>query len=419
LEPAIAVARDGFEVYGQLAEALDDRKDILARFPESTAIFFKEGQPLKKGETLIQRELAATLTRVANDGGDDFIAGETARRMVAAVKKHGGLMDATDLLKYKMLERQPLTTSFAGRTILSMPPPSSGGIAAIEILNILDRDRNAIAKAGFASFYHWHMLAEAMRRAFADRANFLGDPDFIKIPMERLTGLEHAAKWRAGINSKKASVSLDLPLDPAAPQRESGSTTHISVVDEDGNAVATTQTINYSFGSCLVAAGTGIVLNDEMDDFSRGGSQPNAYGLIGNAANAIAPRKTPLSSMTPTIVLNGSKQVEIVAGSPGGPRIISATLQTLFNHMVFDMTPAESVHAPRIHHQWIPDKLFVEIAQAPQSTIAQLKSAGHVVENIKMVGDVQAVFSSSDPAARTRKLTGVSDTRSEGMPRGH
>ncbi len=420
LQPSIAAAREGFEVYQQLADALSDRRAILEKYPESKAIFFRNGRPLRTGETLVQTDLAHTLERTSRNGGLEFTHGETARRMVSAVKMHGGILDSHDLASYKLLEHRPVSGEFAGKTVISMPPPSSGGIAIIEIFNILSADIDRLSKAGFASYEHWHFLAEAMRRAFADRANFLGDPAFVKVPIERLTSLAHAVKWRSGINPDAATASRTLPVDPAKPSAESGSTTHISVVDNEGNAVATTQTINYSFGSCLVAAGTGVVLNDEMDDFARGVQQPNAYGLVGSAANAIAPGKTPLSSMTPSIVLDNRGEVEIIAGSPGGPRIISATLQVIMNRLVFAMSALESVHAPRIHHQWLPDKLFVELKDAPPSTVKDLQKAGHTIENMKQIGDVQAVFiddrQSNDHSYI--KFTGVSDIRSDGIPSG-
>ena len=411
LQPAIRIARDGFPVYPQLAIALQERADVLRQFPSSTAIFFRGGQPYKLGETLIQSDLAATLTRIAANGSREFTSGETADRIVSAVQKSGGILQASDLRDYRMIRRSPVTGEFAGHRIISMPPPSSGGTHLIEILNILRNDRERIARAGFGSTLHWHLMAEAMRRAFADRATFMGDPAFVTVPLARLTALDHADAWRVTIDSAKATPSKNLDVKKVSLLPESESTTHISVLDGQGNAVATTQTINFTFGSCMVASGTGIVLNDEMDDFSRGASQPNAFGLIGNEANAIAPFKTPLSSMTPTIVFGPDGNVKMILGSPGGPRIISATLQTIFNQLALNMPPADAVHAPRIHHQWIPDKLFVETEWASSQTVRRLKEMGHDVDSSKRIGDIQAIFVDSEG------VTGVSDTRSEGRPR--
>ncbi|NBQ54884.1 MAG: gamma-glutamyltransferase, partial [Proteobacteria bacterium] len=340
--------------------------------------------------------LAATLTRVADVGSRDFKDGETARRIVASVKLQGGILLAKDLADYRMIRRQTVAGTFAGHRIVSMPPPSSGGVHAIEILNILRNDVNQIKADGFASPLHWHLMAEAMRRAFADRALHMGDPDFVNVPVTRLIGLDHADAWRKSISNTSATPSAKLDVPSTALFKESDSTTHISVIDPEGNAVATTQTINYTFGSCMVADGTGIVMNDEMDDFARSSSQPNAYGLTGSVANEIAPFKTPLSSMTPTLVFNGAGKVVMALGSPGGPRIISATLQTIFNRLALQMSPPDAVHAPRIHHQWEPDKLFVEKSFAPPGTLKALEAMGHEIVDVDHIGDVQAIFVSEE-----------------------
>lgn len=415
VRPAIKIARDGFTVYPQLASALMERSDVLQKYPASTRIFFRDGRPLRAGETLVQNDLAATLTRIAVHGGSEFRTGETARRIASAVQKAGGPLHQSDLHRYRMLKRSPVTGDFKNHKIISMPPPSSGGVHAIEILNILRNDQEKIAASGFASTIHWHLMAEAMRRAFADRAAFMGDPDFVKVPLARLLSLDHAEKWQRTINPAQATPSRSLDVKSASVTKESESTTHISVIDAEGNAVATTQTINFTFGSCMVAEGTGVVLNDEMDDFARAGSQPNAFGLVGNAANEVAPGKTPLSSMTPTIILAPTGKVSMVVGSPGGPRIISATMQTIFNRIVLGMSPADSVHAPRIHHQWIPDKLFIETKWAPPETVRALSRMGHAVEPAERIGDVQAIFIEDTGSQLSR--TGVSDTRSDGRPR--
>jgi gamma-glutamyltranspeptidase/glutathione hydrolase len=416
LQPAIRIARDGFTVYPQLATALQERSAVLRKYPESTRVFFRDGRPLQLGETLVQTDLAATLTRIAANGAMEFRNGQTARRIVDAVTKAGGILQESDMLHYRVMKRVPVTGQFAGHKIVSMPPPSSGGVHVIEILNILRNDLDSIERSGFASTTHWHLMAEAMRRAFADRASFMGDPDFVTVPVNRLLGLEHADKWRSTINPLKSTPSATLEISNPAASHESDSTTHISVLDPEGNAVATTQTVNFTFGSCIVAGGTGVVLNDEMDDFARPGAKPNAFGLIGNAANAVAPGKTPLSSMTPTIVFDPAGKVRMIAGSPGGPRIISATLQTIFNHIALKMPPADAVHAPRIHHQWIPDKLFIETKWAPESTVSELARMGHEIEPADRIGDVQAIFIEKNVKGQVSR-TGVSDTRSEGRAR--
>lgn len=417
LEPAIKIAEEGFPIYQQLADALQRRKEVLKSFPSSKKIFFRNDEPFTVGEKLIQSDLAKTLRRVAANGAGEFRNGETAKKIVSSIDKLGGILTMDDFKNYRVQRRLPVTGKFAGNTIVSMPPPSSGGVHVIEILNILRNDQETIKRAGFASFEHWHLMAEAMKRAFSDRAMFMGDPAFTMVPVARLTSLAHADSWRKTIDAKKAVPSSKLDVQNAVVLRESESTTHISVIDRDGNAVSTTQTINFTFGSCLVAEDTGIMLNDEMDDFSRSGNQPNVFGLVGTAANEIAPNKTPLSSMTPTMIFDPAGNLRLIVGSPGGPRIISATLQTIFNHLGLQMSAAESVHSPRIHHQWLPDKLYIEKKNAPASTLTALANAGHELVDSSSLGDVQAIFIERAEDSGTTTITGVSDTRSDGQPR--
>lgn len=417
LEPAIQIAAEGFPVYSQLADALKKRQEILAKYPSSTKIFFADGRPLEEGALLIQSDLAATLRRIAANGATEFSQGETAKRIVASLEKNGGILTAEDLKNYRVQRRTPVTAAFGKNKIISMPPPSSGGVHVIEILNILRNDHQTIKRSGFGSFTHWHLMAEAMKRAFADRAVFMGDPDYTVIPVDRLVSLAHADSWRKTIDAQKAVPSNQLDVKNPGLLNESDSTTHISVVDKEGNAVATTQTINFTFGSCLVADDTGIILNDEMDDFSRSQSQPNVFGLVGSASNEIAPGKTPLSSMTPTMIFDANGKLKMIAGSPGGPRIISATLQTIFNHLALQMSPEASVQSPRIHHQWRPDKLYIERSNTPAATLQALEVAGHQLADSGTIGDVQAIFIEQDEETGKTTLSGVSDRRSDGQPR--
>lgn len=411
-QPAIRIAEGGFPIYEGLADALKNRKDVLAKFPASRAVFFKGDDVLKLGDTLVQKDLAWTLRQVAAKGRRGFYEGEVAKRILAEIREGKGVLTQTDLNKYRTKSRTPVSGVFAGHKIISMPPPSSGGVHVIQILNMLAADD--LAAMGAQSPQYYHLLGESMRRAFADRAAFLGDPDFVKVPVKGLTNPKYAQMQRATIDLKKASKSAEVKQ--GNPQAyESPSTTHFSIVDNDGNAVSSTQTINYSFGSCVVAAGTGVILNDEMDDFSKQPGVPNVYGLVGSKANAIAANKTMLSSMTPTIVLNKDGQLRMVVGSPGGPRIITATLQTIINVLAFKMPLQDAVHAGRIHQQWLPDQLQVEQGGMSKATIKDLKDMGHnVAVKDDTFGDVQAILLNGP-----HQMTGVSDTRSEGAAVGY
>ncbi len=413
VQPAIRIAEDGFPVYPGLAEALRLRKNVLAKFPGSRAIFFKNNgsDALQLGDTLVQKDLAWTLRQIASQGRNGFYKGEVAKRILAEIKRGRGILTQGDLDRYRTKQRPPVSGTFAGHKIISMPPPSSGGVHIIQILNMLAGDD--LANLGPRSPAYYHLLGEAMRRAFADRALFLGDPDFVKVPTRGLLNPAYAKALRATINPNKASTSAEIGA--GRPQAyESPSTTHLSVVDKDGNAVSSTQTINYSFGSCVVAEGTGIVLNDEMDDFSKQPGVANVYGLVGSKANAIAANKTMLSSMTPTIVLDNNDQLRMVLGSPGGPRIITATLQTILNVLAFKMPLTDAVNAGRIHQQWLPDQLQVEKDRIPNAAINGLKKLGHnVVVRDETFGDVQAILVDG------KQVIGVSDNRSEGAVAGY
>ncbi len=385
MAPAIKLARDGF------ALAYEDTQDLkndkyLAEFPESKRIFLRDGNLYEPGELFKQPELAHTLERLAKDP-DTFYHGAMAHELAAAIQKGGGLVTAKDLAAYEVKEREPIRGSYRGYDIISAPPPSSGGVALIEILNILEGFD--LAKLGNRSADAIHLEVEAFRRAFYDRADFMGDPDFAKIPVAQLIDKKYAAAWRDSIDPNHATPSKDLKRPsfselervaqscPAAI-REPQNTTHYSVVDAEGNAVSVTTTLNDSFGSRVTAEGLGFLLNDEMDDFTAKQGVPNTYGLIQGPTNAISPGKRPLSAMTPTIVLKDGK-LFLVLGSPGGPRIITIVANILIGVVDFSLDIQEAVNAPRFHHQWLPDQIFVEDRLSPD-TMNVLRSKGHKVK---------------------------------------
>ncbi|MGC1357661.1 MAG: gamma-glutamyltransferase [Xanthobacteraceae bacterium] len=370
IQPAIALARDGIPVADDTADSLPQDRVRLARWPSSAQIFLKaDGSVLAPGDMLVQTDLAATLQAVANKGPRAFYEGPVAEKLSAAVLAAGGVMTADDLKNYRAIERKPLRGSYRGYDIVSMPPPSSGGIALIEMLNILEG--YSLAKTGDAQ--ELFLMIEAMKRAYADRAWFLGDPDVVQVPVARLISKKYAAEWRATINPAKATPASDIHAG-AGTAAEGHNTTHFSVIDRFGNAVSNTYTINFSYGVGLVAAGTGVLLNNELDDFAAKADAPNAFGLLGYDANAPGPGKRPLSSMTPTIVLKDGKPW-LVTGSPGGSRIINTVLQILVNVIDRKMDIASAVSAPRVHNQWMPDRVFVESA-LPQELVAALQARG-------------------------------------------
>jgi gamma-glutamyltranspeptidase / glutathione hydrolase len=354
IEPAIALARDGFPASYDLADSLIPVRSLLARWPSSAKIFLrKDGQPLAEGDRLVQTDLAASLTTIANDGPRAFYEGLLAEKIVNSVRAANGLMTLEDMKSYRVVERTPVRGTYRGYNIISMPPPSSGGALLIEMLNVLE---------GYTLRPHdattMHLIIETMKRAYADRAQFLGDPDQVKVPLSGLISKKYAEALRADIDPNRAKPSSEIRAGNA-PGFEHPNTTHYSIVDQFGNAVATTYTLNLNYGVGLVAEGTGILLNNELDDFAAKPGAPNAFGLIGYDANAPGPSKRPLSSMTPTIVLKDGKPY-IVTGSPGGSRIITAVLQILIHVIDYRMGIAEAVAAPRIHHQWLPDQAIIE-----------------------------------------------------------
>ncbi len=406
LGPAIRLAREGFPVSWSLAQSLKASK-LLARFPGSRRIFQREGRHYEPGELLVQAELAATLERIARHGAADFYEGETARRLAAAMRDHGGLITLEDLKAYQVVERQPLRGAYRGVEILTAPPPSSGGVGVLQMLGILEGTGFEKHGAGSAAAIHW--MAEAMRRFFADRSRHLGDPDFVRIPLNGLLDKRYLAKLRASIDPERATSSAAIgPGDPNA--YESAETTHYSIVDPQGNVVAVTYTLNGGYGSGVTVPGLGFLLNNEMDDFAAKPGAPNSYGLVQGEANAIAPHKRPLSSMTPTIVLRQGRPY-LVVGSPGGPRIITTVLQVLINVLDFGMNIQEAVDRPRFHHQWLPDKLYMEPGFSPDTT-ALLRARGFTIEPVRSMGEAAAIL------IERGRLEGAADSRVEGKAAG-
>ena len=400
MAPAIALAENGIEVTAGLSESLTALSERLQKWPSTKKIFFKpDGSAYQPGERLKQPELAKSLKLIAAQGADGFYKGETASKLVKAVNEAGGSMSLQDLANYEAIAREPVKGDYRGYEIVSMPPPSSGGIHIVQILNILEG--YPLKEYGQNSAQTIHLMAEAMQLAYADRAEYLGDSDFINVPASGLTSEAYADKLRTLINPDKATPASTIKANNPLPY-ESDQTTHFSVVDKDGNAIANTYTLNFSYGTGLVADGTGILLNNEMDDFSAKPGVPNGYGLLGGEANAVEANKRPLSSMSPTLVFKDSKPY-IVTGSPGGSRIITTVLQVISNVIDHDMNIAEATHAPRIHDQWLPDEIRIEKA-LNVDTIKKLESMGHKVSPQSAMGSTQSimltpngVYGSSDP----------------------
>ena len=383
--PAVKLAADGYEVsYGQ-SRSMSNSK-LLAKFPESRRIFQRDGVFIEPGERLYQPELAATLRRIAAGGAEGFYEGETARILAEEMRKNGGLITEEDLRQYQAIERKPLQGSYKGFDIITAPPPSSGGLGLLQMLAVLDG--SGYEKTGFESAQTIHWLAETMRRYYADRSEFLGDPDFFKVPSKGLLDARYIEKLRASIDPAKASTSGEVK--PGAPRDyESTETTHFSIIDAEGNAVAMTYTINGSYGCGVTVPGLGFLLNNEMDDFAAKPGEPNMFGLVQGESNAVAPSKRPLSSMTPTIIVRDGKPY-LVVGAPGGSRIITGVTQVILNVLDFGMNVQDAIDAPRLHHQWMPDKLMLEKGFSPD-TIALLQARGHTVEEIGGVAVVEAI----------------------------
>lgn len=403
VEPARKIAADGFPVSYSLAASLRTSRSIRA-FPEGKRIFQRDGRFYEEGEILKQPELAATLQRLESDGPREFYEGRTAQLIASDMHEHGGIIGLDDLKNYRAVTREPLKGTYRGYDIVSMPPPSSGGIALVEMLNILERF--PLASMGFQSSEKDHLLIEAMRRAFADRAEFLGDTDFVKVPVAALIAKQYAEGLAKTIDATNAMPSSAIGHgEPTREERQQ--TTHFTVVDADGNAVVNTYTLNGSFGNGVVVRGAGFFMNNEMDDFAAKPGTPNMYGLLQGEANSVAPHKRPLSAMTPTLVVKDQKLV-LAVGSPGGPTIINTVLQVILN--VFDdhMNIQQAVNAPRLHHQWMPDIVYFEPFGISADVRRALENRGHrFAEQPGYMGDAEAVM--IDPQTGLR--WGASDPR--------
>ncbi|MBO0752412.1 MAG: gamma-glutamyltransferase [Bradyrhizobiaceae bacterium] len=401
--PAVRLAREGIAVRDDLFDSLQRGRNRLARWPSTARIFLKaDGAAPALGDRLVQGELADVLEAIGREGPRAFYIGPVADKIVAAVREAGGVMTRGDLENYAPVIRQPVSGSYRGYEVVSMPPPSAGGIHLIEMLNILEGYPSEVIGSGSPEALH--LKVEAMKLAYADRAEHLGDSDAVDVPVSRLISKEHAAELRAGIDDKHATPSRQLRPDIKVPS--GGNTTHFSVVDGAGNVVANTYTLNFNFGLGLVAEGTGILLNNELDDFAAKPGAPNAFGLLGGAANAPGPRKRPLSSMTPTIVFKDGKPV-LVTGAPGGSRIITTVLQVILNTIDGGMTIGDAVSAPRLHHQWWPDEVVVE-PFFPQDKVLALVAMGHRVKLGVLFGSAHSI------AIGPQSLTGAADLRARG-----
>ena len=397
--PAIKLASEGFPVDTTLRIAIERQQANMKRFSDLGRIYMPKGELPKEGDRIRQPELAETLQAIAKNGAEDFYGGWIGEAIIATIKKAGGVITFEDLKNYRPVWREPLIGTYRNRTVITMPPPSSGGVAILEMLNILEGYK--LGDFQHNSPAYLHLLGESMKHAFADRAEFLGDPDFIHVPVGKLTGKNYAQWMRKRIAADKTQVPAFYGYYHF--NAEKGGTTHFSVIDRFGNAVACTQSVNTRFGSKLLVPRTGIVLNNEMDDFAIHAEVGNVYGLIGNDANSLKPGKRPLSSMSPTILLRGNRP-EMVVGAAGGPRIITATLQTILNIIDFSMPVTSAVSSPRVHHQWLPDRLNVE-ARIAAETKRALEQRGHALREQPSLGVVQAI------TWEGAKMSGAADPR--------
>ncbi|PKG77236.1 gamma-glutamyltransferase [Shewanella sp. Actino-trap-3] len=404
IAPAMKLAIDGISVTSDLSNSLSGLKSRITQWPSSAEIFYHaDGSNYQVNEIFKQPELAHSLSLIAEKGSKGFYQGETAEKIVTAVTNAGGMMSLTDLANYKVVEREPVRGHYRGYEVVSMPPPSSGGIHIIEMLKVLEQF--PIDKLGHNSADTLHLMAETMKYAYADRSEYLGDPDFVSVPMKQLISPEYAKNIASKISINKTTPSSEIKPGKLAPY-ESDQTTHFSIIDKWGNAVANTYTLNFSYGSGLVAKGTGMLLNNEMDDFSAKPGTPNGYGLIGGEANAVEGNKRPLSSMSPTIVMKDGKPY-IVTGSPGGSRIINITLQMIMNVIDHKLNIAEATAAARMHHQWLPDFIWVEHT-LNRDTISLLEAKGHKVKVGNAMGSTQSIMMTE------QGLFGASDPRRSG-----
>src|SRR2546427_6008439 len=405
IEPARRLAADGFPLTYADARSLRNDSKLLDPYEDSRRLFLNSGNFYNEGDKLRQPELAATFARLHKNGPNEFYVGQTARMIADDMKRHKGLITLEDLHNYIAKDRAPLHSTYRGYEVISMPPPSSGGAVLIEMLNILEGyDLRAL---GWSSSDRYHLMTESMRRAFADRAAYLGDADFVKVPVAGMINKKYAASLRNSINMDHASTSAEVRAGKPMGY-ESEETTHFTVVDAEGNAVANTYTLNGGYGSGVVAKGTGVLLNNEMDDFAAKPGAPNAYGLIQGENNSVGPRKRPLSAMTPTFVLRKDGSLWFAVGSPGGPTIINTMLQVITNIIDFDMNIQQAIDAPRIHHQWLPDELVYEPFGISTDTKRVLEASGHkLVNHPRYMGDAEGIMIEEKTGVRL----GASDPR--------
>jgi len=407
MAPAIRLAKNGFTVGYALSRSLQHSARLLNQFSESKRIYLRDGNPYQPGEVFKQPQLAHTLELIARDGARGFYEGEVVDEIVASMRQNGGIITREDLSSYRAKLRKPLTGQFRGYTVITVPPPSSGGVALLEMLNILE----PLDLGAADSYQSMHLMVEAMRRAFADRAAYLGDTDFVSVPVHALISRKYADTLREEMLAAKP----DAPVSAGKPAAyESSNTTHFSVVDAEGNAVSNTYTLNNGYGSGLTVAGAGFLLNDEMDDFASKPGSPNMFGLIQSEANSVAPHKRPLSSMTPTIMVKDHQPV-LVLGAPGGGTIINTVLETVLNVIAFKMDVLEAVITPRFHNQWMPDKVFLEKWGFSADTVDKLKAAGYHVVFVSRIGDCEAI--QIDPGTGWR--FGADDPRGGGLALGY
>ena len=411
MAPAIALAENGFVLSAGDAAILAGSAEAFAAEPNVAAIFLKDGKPLQDGDRLVQKDLARTLKLIAANGPDAFYRGPITDQIVTASKAHGGILSKQDFASYTISEPQPVTCTYRGYEIISAPPPSSGGVTLCLILNIIEA--YPMFELGYHSAQAVHVFAEAMRHAFVDRNFLLGDPDFVRNPIEKLISKEYAAKIRAAIDPVKASDSKAIQ-EGVAPH-EGSETTHFSIVDKAGNAIAVTTTINAYFGAKVIAGDTGFFLNDEMDDFTIKPGAANLFGLVQGVKNAIAPGKRPLSSMSPTIVIDKGKPY-MVLGSPGGSRIISIVAEVIIDVLDYGMNIEEAVDAPRIHHQWLPDQIAAEPFALSPDTVSILSGRGYKVVTQTPWGAAEAILIGPDPDPNTSEATSGNDATRAARP---
>jgi gamma-glutamyltranspeptidase/glutathione hydrolase len=406
VRPAVELAARGFPLSYAQANSLRSTRG-LAQFPESKRIFLNGGKFYEPGDLFVQTDLAHTLERIEKEGSRGFYEGETARVLARDMAAHGGHITEEDMRRYAVRELTPLTGMYHGYTIVSAPPPSSGGVGVLQMLGMLEN--TAYEKGGAGSAMVVHYMTEAMRRYFADRSEHLGDPDFFKVPLTSLLDPKYIAKQRSSIDAERATPSTEIKA-AVFHGKESNETTHYTVADEDGNVACVTYTLNGGYGSKVTAAGLGFLLNNEMDDFAPKPGEANMYGLIQGESNAIAPGKTPLSSMTPTIVLKDGKPL-LAVGSPGGPTIINTVLEVIVNVLDFGMNVQDAVNFPRFHHQWLPDELRMEPGYSPD-TVALLQQRGYTVRRVNAQGEAAAIHWGNG------WLEGAPDPRTEGTAEG-